>query len=275
MNAWKSWAGAAVMLLSLGGCAAQREAQKPPEAPASAPSPAPPAAAAQAPEAPQTDEEKTFYSLGLSLGRQVQVFNMSPRELALVQAGMTASVLDQPPAVDVSAYGPRLQELARERSEARAAVEREKSRAFLDAQAQLPGAERTESGLIFTSVTEGTGARPTATDVVEVHYRGTLADGKEFDSSYKRNEPARFPLNAVIKCWTEALQKMKAGGKARLVCPADLAYGDRGTPGIPGGAALVFDVELLAVNPEQPAPESPPEAPPAPPSSKKSPPKRK
>jgi FKBP-type peptidyl-prolyl cis-trans isomerase FkpA len=94
----------------------------------------------------------------------------------------------------------------------------------------------------------GTGASPKATDTVKVHYRGTLTNGTEFDSSYKRNEPTSFPLNRVIACWTEGVQKMKVAGKARLVCPSSIAYGDRGSPpSIPGGATLVFEIELLEV----------------------------
>ena len=203
---------------------------------------------------PQTDDQKTFYALGLTLGRQIQVFDMTPEELEFVKAGMTAQVTGKEPAVDIQAFGPKLPELARTRSTARAEKEKEKSKSFLEQAAKEKGAVRTESGLIYTSITEGTGAQPSATDIVKVNYRGTLPDGKEFDSSYKRNEPAQFPLNGVIKCWTEGVQKMKVGGKAKLVCPSDLAYGDRGTPGIPGGSALVFEVELLEVQKNEPPP---------------------
>jgi FKBP-type peptidyl-prolyl cis-trans isomerase FkpA len=203
---------------------------------------------------PQTDDQKTFYALGLTLGRQIQVFDMTPEELEYVKAGLTAQVTGKEPAVDIQAFGPKLPELARTRSTARAEKEKEKSKSFLEQAAKEKGAVRTESGLIYTSLTEGTGAQPAATDIVKVNYRGTLPDGKEFDSSYKRNEPAQFPLNGVIKCWTEGVQKMKVGGKSKLVCPSDLAYGDRGTPGIPGGSALVFEVELLEVQKNEPAP---------------------
>ena len=105
------------------------------------------------------------------------------------------------------------------------------------------------SGLVYESLKDGSGASPAATDVVSVHYRGTLADGgKEFDSSYKRGEPAEFPLNRVIPCWTEGLQKMKVGGKAKLTCPPAIAYGSRGAAGvIPPNATLNFDVELLGI----------------------------
>jgi FKBP-type peptidyl-prolyl cis-trans isomerase FkpA len=111
------------------------------------------------------------------------------------------------------------------------------------------GAVVTESGLVFLSLRDGKGASPVATDTVKVHYRGTFTDGREFDSSYKRNEPTSFPLNRVIKCWTEGVQKIKVGGKARLTCPSAIAYGDKGAGGgeIPGGATLVFEVELLEV----------------------------
>jgi FKBP-type peptidyl-prolyl cis-trans isomerase FkpA len=120
---------------------------------------------------------------------------------------------------------------------------------YLDKAAAEPGATRTASGLVYREMKAGTGASPKATDMVKVHYRGTLIDGTEFDSSYKRNEPATFPLNQVIPCWTEGVQRMKVGGKSQLVCPSSIAYGDRGSPPvIPGGATLIFEVELLGIN---------------------------
>ena len=104
------------------------------------------------------------------------------------------------------------------------------------------------SGLTITHITEGSGDRPTATDVVRVHYHGTFPDGKVFDSSVERGKPATFPLNRVIRCWTEGLQLMKVGGKARLVCPPEIAYGVRGKPPrIPPNATLTFEVELLEI----------------------------
>src|SRR5580698_2643471 len=125
--------------------------------------------------------------------------------------------------------------------ESKAPAEQPSAQSFLDKAAAEPGAVKTASGLVYRETAPGTGASPKATDTVKVHYRGTLIDGTEFDSSYKRNEPAEFPLNRVIPCWTEGVQKMKVGGKARLVCPASIAYGDAGSPPvIPGGATLVF-----------------------------------
>ena len=114
--------------------------------------------------------------------------------------------------------------------------------------AKEAGATVSSSGLVFRSLKDGTGAGPVATDTVRVHYRGTLPDGKEFDSSYSRGQPAEFPLNRVITCWTEGLQKMKTGGKAKLTCPPAIAYGSRGAGGvIPPNATLHFEVELLGV----------------------------
>ena len=116
------------------------------------------------------------------------------------------------------------------------------------AMAQSAAPVTTKSGLVYQSLKDGTGTSPTATDTVSVHYRGTLADGREFDSSHKRGQPAEFPLNRVIPCWTEGVQMMKPGGKARLTCPPAIAYGERGAGGvIPPNATLQFEVELLSV----------------------------
>lgn len=234
------------MMLVLAACQPQGQKQEGGTAPAGA----------AAANNPQTEEQKTLYALGLSIGRSIGVFDMSPEELEYVKAGLTAQVKGEKPAVELDTYGPKLQELARDRSLRKAKAEKEKSQKFLDEKAKEPGAKKTESGLIFKEITPGTGPSPVATDIVKVHYKGTLPDGKEFDSSYKRGEPTQFPLQGVIKCWTEGLQLMKVGGKAQLVCPSDIAYGDRGAPpNIPGGSALVFEVELLEI-------VKPPEAPP-------------
>jgi FKBP-type peptidyl-prolyl cis-trans isomerase FkpA len=122
------------------------------------------------------------------------------------------------------------------------------SAAFLEKAAAEPGAIKTPSGLVYREITPGSGPSPRASDMVTVNYRGTLTDGTEFDSSYKRNQPAQFPLNQVIPCWTEGVQRMKVGGKSHLVCPSDIAYGDQGRPPtIPGGATLIFEIELLGI----------------------------
>ena len=120
--------------------------------------------------------------------------------------------------------------------------------AFTAITSHAGAAERTASGLIYESLKDGSGEQPTAQSSVQVHYRGTLANGSEFDSSYKRGQPATFPLNRVIPCWTEGVAKMREGGKAKLTCPPEIAYGSRGAGNvIPPNATLTFEVELLKV----------------------------
>ena len=216
----------------------------PPRAPAK-PKPAPQAQTAPS-SAVMTDDQKIIYALGLSIYRSIGAFNLSSNELAIVQKAMSDAAAGKP-AIDLNTWGPKIQAFAQAR--AASGVEREKasSQAYLDKAAAQPGAVKTDSGLIYRELRPGTGPSPTATDTVKVNYRGTLVNGTEFDSSYARNEPAQFALNRVIPCWTEGLQKMKVGGKAELVCPSSIAYGDGGRPGIPGGAALTFQVELLEI----------------------------
>jgi FKBP-type peptidyl-prolyl cis-trans isomerase FkpA len=195
---------------------------------------------------PQTDDEKTLYAVGLVLSRSLKDFDMSPAELEVVRRALSDAYAGKP-AIDLDEWGPRIQGLANLRSQRVVVREKEAGAAFLTKAAAAAKAVKTDSGIVFTETTPGTGASPTATDRVKVQYRGTLINGKEFDSSYARNEPAEFPLGDVIRCWTEGVQRMKVGGKARLVCPSDLAYGDRGNDDIPGGSTLVFDIELLDI----------------------------
>jgi FKBP-type peptidyl-prolyl cis-trans isomerase len=194
-----------------------------------------------------TENEKMLYTLGMALAQQIGQFGITESELSLVQRGLSDAVMGRSPLVDLQTYGPKLQGFAQSRVGALAAVEKTKSAEFVVMKAGETGAVRTDSGLVITEITAGTGASPTATDTVKVHYHGTLRDGNVFDSSVDRGEPVEFALNQVIPCWTEGLQLMKVGGKSRLVCPSDIAYGDQGRPGIPGGAALVFEVELLEI----------------------------
>lgn len=204
-------------------------------------------AAAVAQPALSNDEDKTLYALGIALGGNIQQFALTPEELVLVKAGFDDGVLGNDPQVDMQTYGPLIQVLANERASAAAALEKEASAAFLDEMAGEAGAERTASGLIYIPVSAGSGESPAAADTVSVHYHGTLRDGTVFDSSVDRGEPISFSLAGVIPCWTEGVQKMQVGGKAKLVCPSDTAYGDQGQGPIPGGATLVFEVELLAI----------------------------
>jgi len=198
--------------------------------------------------AEMTEEQKTLYALGQVLARNVAVFSLNRAELDAVQKGFRDGVLGSKSAVDMSVYGPKIQPLA----EARQAVAAEKSaaagRAQLDKAAAAKGAVKAPSGIVYLALREGKGAAPAPTDTVRVHYRGTLADGSEFDSSYARKEPTEFPLNGVIPCWTEGVGMMKVGGKARLTCPPQTAYGERGAGGvIPPNATLTFEVELLEI----------------------------
>ena len=212
-----------------------------------APRPAPPRAAAPArPAALQTDEEKAIYSLGLLMMRSLTQFDLSPVELEIVKRALSDAAAGKP-AIDLNEWGPGIEPLAGARRARVAVREKAASATYLTKAAAEPGAIKTDSGLVFREVSAGAGESPKATDNVKVHYRGTLINGTVFDSSYDRNEPAVFNLSGVVRCWTEGVQRMKVGGKARLVCPSDLAYGDQGRPTIPGGAALVFDVELLEI----------------------------
>jgi FKBP-type peptidyl-prolyl cis-trans isomerase FkpA len=224
-----------VTLLALGlpGCGGAQTPAEP--APAAAP-------------ALETEDAKTLYALGLALGQQVEVFRLTKEEIELVKAGFADAATKQTPKVDLQQYGPKIQGLAQARMAAAATEEKAAAAQYATEQGALPGAQVKPSGLIFTEVTAGTGASPAATDTVTVHYRGTLRDGTVFDSSIDRGQPTTFPLNQVIPCWTEGLQLMKVGGKAKLVCPSAIAYGDQGRPPqIPGGATLVFEVELLGI----------------------------
>jgi len=196
-----------------------------------------------------TDEEKTVYALGLSMYRSLGQFDLSPAELEVVKNALTDAAAGKPQ-VEIQTWGPKIQELAAARNARIGEKQKALSAAFLARATVEAGAEKTASGLIYRETRPGTGPMPKASDTVKVNYRGTLVDGTEFDNSYKRGEPAQFPLGGVIKCWTEGVQKMKVGGKSLLVCPSDLAYGDEGRPGIPGGAALVFEVELLEISAE-------------------------
>ncbi|MDP3278456.1 MAG: FKBP-type peptidyl-prolyl cis-trans isomerase [Deltaproteobacteria bacterium] len=198
---------------------------------------------------PRTDQERAFYSLGLMLGQRTSEFNMSPTELAMVQRGLSDSINHRTPLVNMREYLPRLQEMSEQRARAASVRTREEGTRFAAAAAREPGATRTPSGLVYRETTPGTGPSPSAQDEVTVHYTGTLMDGTEFDSSRGRGEPARFRLDGVIPCWTEAVQRMHVGGRAQIVCPPDIAYGDRAQRVIPAGSTLKFDVELIAITP--------------------------
>jgi FKBP-type peptidyl-prolyl cis-trans isomerase FkpA len=213
--------------------------------------PAPPAPKPEDKKPLSADEtKKALYTLGTYIATRtpLEKADFTPEEVALVMKGFTAAALNKPLEDKAEESMPKVDQLLRERQEARGKVEKTRGAEFLEAAAKEAGAQKQPSGLIYFETQKGDGPVPSPTDIVRVHYKGTLIDGKEFDSSYKRNAPAEFPLNGVVKCWTEGVGKMHVGGKAKLVCPSDLAYGERGMGGvIPPNAVLVFEVELLAI----------------------------
>jgi FKBP-type peptidyl-prolyl cis-trans isomerase FkpA len=178
--------------------------------------------------------------------KQLSQFDLSPAEVELVKKALTDAAAGKP-AIEADAWMPKVQSLAQSRGSRVAEKQKASSAAYLEKCAAEPGAVKTASGLVYRDLKPGTGASPKATDTVKVNYRGTLINGTEFDSSYKRNQPLEFALNRVIPCWTEGVQKMKIGGRARLVCPSGIAYGDAGQGSIPGGATLIFEIELLGI----------------------------
>lgn len=216
----------------------------------------------------ETDDEKILYTLGLAISRNLALFEFSEAELALVQAGMTDGVMGREPRVPPDVWGPRIDPMLQARMAQLVENEKQTGQAFRDRVAQEPGAETTESGMVYIEVEPGDGDSPGATDNVRVHYHGTLHDGSVFDTSLEGDDPmpATFRLDGVIPCFREGIQKMKVGGKSKLVCPPELAYGDRGSPpGIKPGATLQFEVQLIEIVPpppaaETPAPESEPES---------------
>ena len=214
------------------------------------------AAPLQAADKPLTEEQKTLYVIGTNVARSLSVFSLTPAELEVVLQGLHDARAGKKADFDVTAYNQKMQDLARERRKALGEKQAAAGKDYLEKASKEKNAVKTTSGLLFIPLTEGKGDSPKLTDIVKVNYRGTLIDGSEFDSSYKRGNPLEFNLSKVISCWTEGLQKMKPGGKARLICPPNLAYGDGGAGElILPGATLNFEVELLEVKPSTPAAE--------------------
>jgi FKBP-type peptidyl-prolyl cis-trans isomerase FkpA len=215
----------------------------------------------------ETEDQKTIYALGLAVARNLRSFDLTPEEVKILNAGLTAGLTGARPAVDFETYEPKLDPLAKARNAARTKREKDASAAFLKTAAAARGAKTQPSGVIYRELQEGKGDHPTPKDKIKVHYTGTMRDGHVFDSSIERGQPAEFPLNKMIPCWQDALPLMKVGGKAEITCPSDAAYGDAGMPPgrgdvIPPGAALRFEIELLAIQKNAASSEKMPEKPP-------------
>ncbi len=201
----------------------------------------------------KTEEDKTFYALGTMFGQRLSSFGLSEKELAIVSKGLKDSAQAKKLAIDPVKYQKNVRELFQSRMKKKSEGVKESGVAYLEKFVK-DGAMKTKSGLAYKILKEGTGAKPKATDTVEVHYHGTLIDGTVFDSSVERKKKVSFPLNRVIKGWTEGLQLVGVGGKIRLVIPSSIGYGDNGAPPkIPGGSTLVFDVELFDIKAPAPA----------------------
>jgi FKBP-type peptidyl-prolyl cis-trans isomerase FkpA len=201
----------------------------------------------------QTNEDKTVYAIGVVLSQSVAPLNLTPGERELLKAGFADGTANKKPKVDMKIFGPKIREFTQARTAKALAVEKQSTQSFLEQAAAAPGAEKKPSGLIYTELKAGDGQQPKPGDLVKVNYTGRLRDGSVFDSSAQRGQPAEFAMHGVIPCWSEALQLMKVHGKAKIVCPPELAYGDRGAPPrIKPGAALVFEIELLEVSPVGP-----------------------
>lgn len=206
----------------------------------------------------ETENQKVSYSLGLVLGEKLKL-DLEEMDLDAFQQGIKAIYDGSTPLMDSQQVGETMQAFQMKKMEEQrqemaklAQANLDEGQKFLAENAKKSGVKTTESGLQYEETQAGTGKQPTVADTVKVHYRGTLIDGTEFDSSYARNEPVSFPLNGVIPGWTEGLQLMKEGGKAKLAIPAELAYGPGGMGNAIGpNSALLFDVELLEVNPAE------------------------
>lgn len=221
--------------------------------------PAPAAGAPAAPKPSPADADRALTAIGASIAKSLEPLALTPAEQAKVLAAVKQGFSGKPAQLDEKS-----QNDIRAFVQARMAVAADKEKArgttYQQAAAKEKGAVKTAGGAIVVPIKEGTGASPGPTDKVKVNYTGTLVDGKVFDATSKHNPPApsEFPLNGVVPCWTEALQKMKVGGRAKVVCPPEIAYGERGSPPvIPGNATLTFEIELLDVQKAPPPATTP------------------
>ena len=210
-----------------------------------------PLLAADAPKAdakPAVDADRATYSYGYTIGKTISSLGFSESELKQVLSGFEDGARGHKAPFAVDKYQDQIRELIEGHLVAMAVKEKALGKAYGEKFSKHAGVKPLDGGGWYRIEKQGDGEMATPDDTVKVNYRGKLIDGTEFDSSYKRGEPATFPLKGVIPCWTNGVSKLRVGGKATLVCPSDAAYGDHGHPPvIPGGATLIFDVELLDI----------------------------
>ena len=202
---------------------------------------------AAAPAIAQEDDDKLFYYLGTVISENLAVLELNDEQVDEVLRGLRAGVDGSAEELDPSVYAPRLQAFTQQKATEAAQREAAVGTEYVAKMGSEEGARTLESGVVYRELEAGSGARPVATSVVKAHYHGTLRDGTVFDSSISRGQPLTIGLNQVIPCWTDGIAQMKVGGKAKLTCPAETAYGSRGSGAIPPNAALTFEVELLEI----------------------------
>ncbi len=198
----------------------------------------------------ESEEQKIMYAVGLGLAEQLSNLKsqLTPEEIDLIAKGVRDALLNKERLVSLQEYASKLGPALQQRLAKAAEGKKAEGLAYLDKAATESGAVKTPSGLVYQEMVAGTGPQPGPASRVKVHYTGSLVDGQVFDSSVQRGEPVDMPLNQVFPGWAEGVQMMKVGGKARLVIPPDLAFGDRGNPPqIPPGSVLIFEVELLGI----------------------------
>jgi FKBP-type peptidyl-prolyl cis-trans isomerase FkpA/FKBP-type peptidyl-prolyl cis-trans isomerase FklB len=192
------------------------------------------------------DDQRVLYALGLAISQRLNMFDLSEAEVAIVQAGLADGILNREPQIELNAIGPMIDPFLAERGQAALDREKAEGKEFVAQAAAQAGATILDSGVVYFDVEEGEGVSPAREDTVIIEYTGTFRSGVEFDKTVE-GEPATFSLGGVVPCFTDGVSLMKVGGKARVICPPETAYGDQGRPGIRPGSTLIFELKLLGI----------------------------